>query len=80
MQISQTPPHKVKFATQADPALLDELRAMASNEGRQIQALLDEALREYIQRKQENTPRKAVMDAFDASLEEYDSLYRELAK
>ena len=80
MQTSPNTSHKVKFATQADPALLEQLRSMASKEGRQIQALLDEALREYIQRKQDNTPRKAVMDAFNASMEEYDSLYKELAK
>ena len=80
MQTSQDTVHKVKFATQADPALLEQLRSMASKEGRQIQALLDEALREYIQRKQESTPRKAVIDAFNASMEEYDSLYKELAK
>ena len=71
---------KVKFATQADPDLLDQLRNLANTEGRQIQALLDEALREYLQRKQENSPRKAVMEAFHASLEEYDSLYQELTK
>lgn len=71
---------KVKFATQADPLLLEQLRNMANSEGRQIQALLDEALRDYIKRKQETTPRKAVLDAFNASMDEYDSLYRELAK
>lgn len=80
MQTNQNTSQKVKFATQADPVLLEQLRSMASREGRQIQALLDEALREYIQRKQENTPRKAVMDAFKSSMEEYDSLYRELAR
>ena len=80
MQSTETIHRKVKFATQADPALLDQLRTLANHEGRQIQALLDEALREYLQRKQENSPRKTVMEAFNASLEEYDSLYQELAK
>lgn len=80
MQSSETSHRKIKFATQADPALLDQLRTLANSEGRQIQALLDEALREYLQRKQKNSPRKTVMAAFNASLEEYDSLYQELAK
>ena len=36
---------KVKFATQADPAVLQTLKSIAASEGRQIQALVDEALR-----------------------------------
>ena len=39
---------KVKFATQLSPDVLAELRQMAHEEGRQIQSILDEALREYI--------------------------------
>ena len=71
---------KVKFATQADPAVLQTLKSIAASEGRQIQALVDEALRDYIERKTGNTPRRHVMDAFRNSMEQYDSLYRELAK
>ncbi len=71
---------KVKFATQADPAVLQTLKSIAASEGRQIQALVDEALRDYIERKIGNTPRRHVMDAFRNSMEQYDSLYRELAK
>ena len=71
---------KVKFATQADAQLLETLRAMAQTEGRQLQALVDEALREYVTRKQGLTPREHVMRALDASLLQYEDLYRELAK
>lgn len=71
---------KVKFATQADPEVLETLRLMAADEGRQIQALLDEALREYIERKQGRTPRKHVLQALNASMAQYDPLYRELSK
>lgn len=71
---------KVKFATQADPAVLQILKSIAASEGRQIQALVDEALRDYIERKTGNTPRRYVMDAFRNSMEQYDSLYRDLAK
>ena len=48
----QTTPEqkKVKFATQADPEVLAALRKLAEAEGRQLQALVDEALREYIDR------------------------------
>jgi hypothetical protein len=72
--------HKVKFATQADPRVLETLRKIAADEGRQIQAVVDEALREYIERKSGETPRRHVMDAFRASMAQYDGLYRELAK
>jgi hypothetical protein len=71
---------KVKFATQADPSVLETLKGMAASEGRQIQALVDEALRDYIERKTGNAPRRHVMDSFRSSLAKYDSLYRELAK
>ena len=71
---------KVKFATQADPVVLQTLKSIAASEGRQIQALVDEALRDYIERKTGNTPRRHVTDAFRKSMEQYDSLYRELAK
>lgn len=71
---------KVKFATQADPAILETLRNLAASEGKQIQALVDEALRDYIERKIGNTPRRHVMDSFRNSMTRYDSLYKELAK
>ena len=71
---------KVKFATQADPEVLATLRKIAGNEGRQVQALVDEALREYIEQKLGNTPRRRVMEAMYDSMSQYDALYRELAK
>jgi len=71
---------KVKFATQADPEVLAALRRIAGQEGRQLQALVDEALRDYIEQKQGKSPRRRVMQALHESLAQYDSLYRELAK
>ena len=71
---------KIKFATQADPAVLETLRNIAASEGRQIQALVDEALRDYIERKAGRAPRRHVMDSFKSSMDKYDGLYKELAK
>ncbi|MCL1939034.1 MAG: hypothetical protein FWG04_00025 [Desulfovibrionaceae bacterium] len=71
---------KVKFATQADPEVLAALRQIAGQEGRQLQALVDEALRDYIEQKRGNAPRRRVMQALHASMEQYDALYQELAK
>jgi hypothetical protein len=42
--------------------------------------VLDEALRDYLDRHQADKPRKHVMASFATSLEEFDNLYRELAK
>lgn len=71
---------KVKFATQADPAVLEILKSIAASEGRQIQALVDEALRDFIDKKTSKVPRRHIVDAFKASMTKYDSLYKKLAK
>ncbi|MBX9896059.1 MAG: hypothetical protein K2Y09_12940 [Nitrosomonas sp.] len=69
-----------KFSTQAAPEVLSALQKIAESEGRPIQEILDEALREYIERKEKGQPRREAMDAFAQSLSEFDQLYRELAK
>lgn len=69
-----------KFSSQAAPEVLAAIRQIAETQGRQFQAVLDEALREYIDRQQKERPRHHVMEAFAASLEDFDDLYRELAK
>ena len=69
-----------KFSSQAAPEVLAALRRIAEAQGRQFQAVLDEALRDDIDRQQKERPRRHVMAAFASSLDEFDSLYRELAK
>lgn len=69
-----------KFSSQAAPEVLNALRKIAESEGRSVQEILDEALREYIERKEKGQPRHQVMDVFAQSLSEFDQLYRELAK
>jgi len=69
-----------QFSSQAAPEVLAALMKIAESEGRQLQAVLDEALRDYIERKEKGLPRRHVMDAFTQSLGEFDSLCRELAK
>lgn len=71
---------KVKFATQAAPEVLATLRKIAGEEGRQLQVLIDEALREYIDQKLGNAPRRRVVEALYDSMGQYDELYRELSK
>lgn len=69
-----------KFSSQAAPEVLAALKKIADDQGRQFQAVLDEAMRDYIDRHQTSFPRRHVMAAFAESLEEFDDLYRELAK
>jgi predicted transcriptional regulator len=69
-----------KFSSQAAPDVLAALRQLAESQGRQFQAVLDEAMRDYLDRHQADKPRRHVMASFAASHEEFDSLYRELAK
>ena len=69
-----------KFSSQAAPEVLAALRSIAESQGRQFQAVLDEALHDYIDRQQKERPRHHVMASFASSLDEFDSFYRELAK
>ena len=75
-----TTPVREKFSSQAAPEVLEALRRIAESEGKQFQAVLDEAMRDYIDRHQNQRPRRHVMEAFAESVKEYDDLYRELAK
>ena len=69
-----------KFATQVDPALLASVRRLAQQEGRQLQALVEEALADLIEKRQEARPRSRVMAAYQGSHEKYAALYRKLAR
>ncbi len=69
-----------KFATQADPKVLQEVRRIAQKEGKQLQSVIDEALRDFVEKRKRGRPRPEVLTAFGESIAEYDALYRELAK
>jgi hypothetical protein len=69
-----------KFSSQAEPEVLDALQEIAAREGRQLQAVLGDAMREYLARQRQQAPRRNVLEAFQESLEERDELYRSLAK
>jgi hypothetical protein len=69
-----------KFSSQADPKVLQGLQEIASREGRQFQAVLGDAMREYLAARRQQAPRRAVLEAFRDSVAERDALYRSLAK
>ena len=80
MEMAMTTSVREKFSSQAAPEVLAALRQIAESQGRQFQSVLDDALRDYIDRQQKERPRRHVMASFASSLDEFDSLYRELAK
>lgn len=69
-----------KFATQVDTKILASVRKLAKTEGRQLQALVDEALADLIEKRKYGRPRDHVMAAYQASHEKYADLYKKLAQ
>ena len=69
-----------KFSSQAASDVLLPMRRITESQVRQFHAVLDDALRDYFDRQQREHPRRHVMAAFASSLDDFDHLYRELAK
>lgn len=73
-------PVREKFATQVDSQILAAVRAIAQKEGRQLQAIVDEALADLIEKRKNARPRAHVMAAYQASHEKFSALYKKLAQ
>jgi hypothetical protein len=73
-------PSREKFATQVDAKILETVRALAQKEGRQLQALVDEALADLIEKHKNAKARPHVMAAYLGSHEKYGDLYKKLAE
>ena len=69
-----------KFATQVDSALLDSVRKLAKSEGRQIQAVVEDALRDHLDAKNGVPGREHVMAVYLKSTERFAGLYKKLAQ
>ncbi len=69
-----------KFATQVNSEVLAAVRSLARREGRQLQALVDEALADLIEKRRGSRPRAHVMAGYQASHERYAPLYKKLAE
>ena len=69
-----------KFATQVNSEILAAIRALSVAEGRQLQAVVEEALSDLIEKRKKANPRAHVMAAYLASHERYGPLYTKLAK
>ena len=69
-----------KFSSQASPELLAAVREIAREEGRHFQAVLEEAMREYIENRAKEKLRASVMAHFQASVEKNRRLGEMLAR
>ena len=69
-----------KFATQVDRDVLALVRQLAKDEGRQLQAIVEDALKAFIEQRAKSRTRPHVMSAYQTSIARYSSLYENLAK
>lgn len=69
-----------KFATQVNAEILAAIRKLAEAEGRKLQALVDEAFTDLLEKRKHAKPRPHVMAAYLASIDKYDALYKKLAE
>ncbi len=69
-----------KFATQIDRDVLADIRMLAKDEGRQLQAIVEEALTALLEERRQGKARQHVMSAYQKSHARYASLYEKLAK
>ncbi len=74
------PTIREKFATQVNSEILLAVRALAEKEGRQLQALVDEAFADLLEKRKNAAPRAHVLGAYLASHEKYAPLYKKLAE
>ena len=71
---------RVKFSSQAAQELLWAMRKIARSEGRQFQAVMEEAMEAYIANRTRERPRPEVMAHFRASVERNRRLMELLAE
>ena len=69
-----------KFATQVNVQTLGAVRELAAKEGRQLQALVDEALLDLLEKRRNASARPHVIAAYQASHGKFAPLYEKFAK
>ena len=73
------PKRREKLTARVDGALLADLRRLAEQEHRPIQALVEEAIETLIEQRRQSSARPHVMDAYRDSHAHYAPLYKKLA-
>jgi hypothetical protein len=75
------PSAREKFSTQVKPETLQAVREIARSEGRQLQAIVDEALADVVVKHRHGKgPRPYVIAAYRSSHTPLGALYRKLAE
>ena len=74
------PKTREKFVTRVDSEILSAIRKIAQQEGSQLQALVNEALADLIEKRKRARPRPQVMAAYLATHDKYGKLYKKLAQ
>ena len=69
-----------KSSSQADPEILKAVKGLAKDEGKQFQSLVNEAFLDLLEKRKQTKPRRFVMEQFQDSLSDFDSLYNRLAQ
>ena len=69
-----------KFSSQAAPELLSKMREIALSDGRHLQAVMEDAMRGYIESREQQRVRPNVMAHYRASLERNRRLGELLAR
>jgi hypothetical protein len=70
----------VKFATQVRSGTLARVREVAEADRRALQEVIEEALTEYLERREPGYVRPEVMTAYQASKADHNEIYQRLAK
>jgi len=66
-----------KFSSKMDETLLKSLRQLATESGVEISALLEEAVRDFLNK---NQMRPAVLSAAERAIVQFEKAFKELAK
>ncbi len=59
---------RIKFASQADPELLNGIKEIAKEEGRQFQAVIEDALIYFLENRKHRKVRASVLGHFNDSV------------
>ena len=71
---------RVKYSSEAAPEVLAAMREIGRSEGRQFQAVMEEAMEEFVANRKRERPRPEVMANFRASVERNRRLMELLAE
>ena len=77
--MTEQPPNEL-FTIEVDSVLLAEFKALAHNEGRELQSLLEEAMTNLIQLRLAGKGREHVMAAYQLTVERFGPVFETLAK